>query len=317
MSATDHSTMTARINIHHHMMPPSLVGSLKKAGLGHSLSLAWTPQQSIDDMAASGIATSVLSLTLPAVAFLARDDARRAARESNDYAMTLNSDHPGRFGAFATLPMPYVEESLAELDYAFDTLRMDGVCVLTSYGGKWLGDACFWPIMDALNRRRAVLFVHPNLPACCARLDNHVPPPVVEYGTDTARAIANLICTKTAMRCPDIRFVFTHAGGAMPMFIDRLTSLWRSGGEFAELTSERVMAELRRFHYDTALAANAPAMAAISRVAPITQLLLGTDFPLRPSDYQVRDLATLFDARELRAIERDNALRLLPRLGPV
>jgi predicted TIM-barrel fold metal-dependent hydrolase len=304
-----------RINVHHHHTPPSLIEPMQKAGLGIPLQFNWTPQKSIDDMDRSGTAVSVLSVSLPAVAFLPRDDARRLARDANDYAMRLIADHPGRFGSFATLPMPHVDDSLREIEYALDVLKMDGVCLLTSYGDRWLGDGAYAPVMDELNRRGAVTFVHPNLPDCCAHTVPDIPPQVVEYGTDTARAITNLLFTGTSARCAHVKFIFTHGGGAMPMFMDRYTNISKLGGRFAEFTPDKVLAEFKRFHYDTALAANAPAMAALRQVAPISQILFGTDFPFRVSDYQAADLQRLFDAEELKAIERENALRLMPGLG--
>jgi predicted TIM-barrel fold metal-dependent hydrolase len=111
-----------------------------------------------------------------------------------------------------------------------------------------------------------------------------------------------------------VKFIFTHGGGAMPMFMDRYTNISKLGGRFAEYTPGKVLAEFKRFHYDTALAANAPVMAALRQVAPVSQILFGTDFPFRVSDYQAADLQALFDADELKAIERENALRLMPGL---
>lgn len=306
-----------RINVHHHPTPPTLLEPMRKAAVGSPLQYSWTVQKSLDDMEKSGIATSMLSVSMPAVAFLPQDDARRAAREANDYSMKLISDHPGRFGAYATLPMPHVDDALKEIEYAFDTLKMDGACLLTSYDNRWLGDPAFAPVFDELNRRRTVLFIHPNMPVCCTQTLPNIPPSVVEYGAETARAITNLLFTGTTMRCPDIQFIFTHGGGAMPMFMDRFMSLGSSNRGHANFTPDKVVTELKRFHYDTALAANAPAMAAISKIAPIERIVLGTDYPLRPSAYQVADLQKLFSPDELRAIERENALRLFPRLRSI
>jgi predicted TIM-barrel fold metal-dependent hydrolase len=303
-----------RISVHHHLMPPGLAARMKAAKVGSPVQLAWTVQQSLDDMVRSGTAIAILSLSIPGVTFLSRDEARTAARESNDYAAKLVSDHPGRFGAFATLPMAHPDDALAEIAHALDTLKLDGLCVLTSYGDKWIGDAALAPVLDELNRRAAVVFVHPNRPAGAASVPE-VPPAVIEYGTDTARALASLIFSGTSTRCADAKFIFTHAGGQMPMFIDRFTSIALSNPRLAAWTADRVMAELKRFHYDTALAANAPAMAAIRNVVPISQLLFGTDYPLRESDLQAEALQKLFNPAELQAIEHDNALRLIPRLG--
>ncbi|MEA2906407.1 MAG: 6-methylsalicylate decarboxylase [Alphaproteobacteria bacterium] len=318
MSFSDQSgAQPRRINVHNHHMPPALVEPMKKAKLGHPAQSGWTPQQAIDDMDKAGIGLSVLSVPIPAVSFLPKDDARRLARECNDYAMTLMADHPGRFGSFATLPMPYVDETLKEIEYALDTLKMDGVCLLTSYRDRWLGDPSFDPVMDDLNRRGVVTFVHPNLPTCCSVTLPMIPPSMVEYGADTARAITNLLFTGTSMRCRNVKFIFTHAGGAMPMFIDRYATLSTSNPRYAAFTPNKVFAELRRFHYDTALAANAPAIAALGQITPVSQILLGTDFPYRPSDYQVAGLQRLFSPEEMRAVERENALHVMPRLPTI
>jgi predicted TIM-barrel fold metal-dependent hydrolase len=303
--------------VHHHLVPPKLLEALRKANLGSQLLYSWTPQKSLDDMETSRIDVSMLSVSMPAVSFLPRGEARHMARECNDYTARLLADHPGRFGSLATMPMPYIDDTLEEIAYAFDVLRMDGVCLMTSYANVWLGSPIFDAVMDELHRRRAVTFVHPNLPDCCANTLDSVPPSVIEYGTDTARAITNLIFTGTSIRCPGISFIFSHAGGSAPMFVDRYVNLSRSGRVGAKFTGDKVLSELARFHYDTALAANAPAMAAITRVAPISQILLGTDFPLRPSEHQVAALQKLFRPDEFAQVERENALRLYPRLRAI
>jgi predicted TIM-barrel fold metal-dependent hydrolase len=306
-----------RVNVHSHFMPPTLKDPMKEASRGSPMQLSWTIRKSLDDMEAAGIAVSVLSLSTPGVSFLPREAARRAAREANEYAMKLIADHPGRFGSFVTLPMPCVEDSLKELEYGLDLLKMDGVCLMTSYRDRWLGDPSFAPLMEELDRRGAVVFVHPNLPDCCRTTLPGMPPSVIEYGFDTARAITNLIFTGSSMRCPNVKFIFTHGGGAMPMFLDRYESAGISKRELGAFTFDRVLAELGRFHYDTALAANAAAMAAIGKIAPVSQILLGTDYPLRASGPQIASLQKLFSAGKMQAIERGNALSLLPRLRAV
>jgi 6-methylsalicylate decarboxylase len=125
-----------RIDVHHHIVPPTWYDALKKAKLDNPPMSAWTPQRSIEDMDKAGIATSIVSPTTPQVGFLPAPDAARIARESNEYAKKLKADHPGRFGVFAMLPMPYTDESLKEIEYAFDTLNVDGIGMMTSYGDK-------------------------------------------------------------------------------------------------------------------------------------------------------------------------------------
>ena len=155
-----------RIDVHHHLSPPEWVSSLKKSNLDSPPVNDWTPQRSLDDMDKAGIATAMTSPTLPAVGFLAAAEAARVARASNEYARKLADQYPGRFGVFALLPMPHVDETLKEIAYAFDVLKADGVAFMTSYADKYLGDKAFAPIMDELNRRKATAYTHPNDQTC-------------------------------------------------------------------------------------------------------------------------------------------------------
>lgn len=230
----------------------------------------------------------------------------------------LVADHPGRFGMFATLPLPSVDETLKEIAYSLDTLKADGVCMMTSYEHKWLGHAAFAPVMDEFNRRKAVVYTHPTTAACCGNLIGEVPPPVVEYGTDTTRAIASLIFTGTSRRVPDINWIFSHAGGTTPFLVERFTRLPtlsnRVDPNRPKLTADDVLGELKRFHYDTAPAAHRHALSSLMEMVSVSQVLYGTDLPFRTSADHVKGLAAFFKPDDLKAVDRDNALRLLPRL---
>ena len=153
-----------RIDVHHHISPPAWVAALKKSQMDSPPVNNWTPQRSLDDMNKAGVATAMTSPTLPAVGFLPPAEAAAVARASNEYAKKLTQDHPGRFGVFALLPMPHVDETLTEIAYAFDVLKVDGVAFMTSYGDKFLGDPAFAPVMDELHRRKATAYTHPNEP---------------------------------------------------------------------------------------------------------------------------------------------------------
>ena len=168
---------------------------------------------------------------------------RRIARECNEYQARLAQDHRGRFGSFAMLPMQDSDGALRELEYALDVLKADGIGLLTSYGDKWLGHAQFNPVMDELNRRKAVLYTHPTAANCCRTLQPDVPPTVIEFGTDTSRAITQIVFSGTAARCPDLQFIFSHAGGTLPFLTERLLKMpvidrrWRRGCRAACCTS--------------------------------------------------------------------------------
>jgi 6-methylsalicylate decarboxylase len=306
-----------RIDVHHHISPPAWVAALKKSQLDSPPVNNWTPQRSLEDMDRAGVATSMTSPTLPAVSFLGPQEAASVARASNEYAKKLAQDFPGRFGTFAMLPMPHVDETLKEIAYAMDTLRCDGVAFMTSYGDKFLGDPSFAPVMDELHRRKATAYTHPNEPACCRNLTSAaVPSVIVEYGTDTTRTIASLIFSGTSARCKDINWIFSHGGGTLAALTERFTVQVVSFPPFKNrgFTGESVWREIRSFYYDTAQASNPVAMAAITKMVPTSQLVFGTDYPYRTAAEHVQGLGGVFGPADLRMIDRENALRILPRL---
>lgn len=303
-----------RIDTHHHVVPPRYIAELGPRQL-QPVIRNWTPSRSLEDMDRAGVGAAITSITTPGIWFGDTGAARRLARECNEYAARLVVDFPGRFGVFAALPLPDVEGSLREAAHALDVLKADGVCLFTSYGDKWLGDPAFTPLMEELNRRRAVLYTHPTANACCQNLLPDVPAPIIEYATDTTRAIASLVVSGTATRFPDIRFIFSHAGGTLPFLTERLTRLPLANKDVDRRVPNGVLYELRKFHYDVAQAAHPMALASLLKLVPVSQVLFGTDFPFRTSLDHVKGLADYgFSAEESRAIERDNAVRLLPRL---
>ena len=309
----------AFIDVHHHLAPPAYIAGLKEHHIGLPPTLEWTPEKSLADMDTSGVATAILSITTPGVRFGGRDDSAAAdlARACNEYGAKLIADHARRFGMFAALPLPSVDATLKEIEYALDTLKFDGVGMFTSYGNKWLGDPSLAPVMDELNRRKAVVYTHPTDPSCCLNLIAQVPQPVIEYGTDTTRAIASLLFTGTVARCPDIKFIFSHAGGTMPFLIERFVRLPLTSKVAAANTREGVMPLLQRFHYDTAQASNPAAMAALTKIVATSQILFGTDFPYRHAGDQIDDLQKIFNADDLQKIGTENAQALMPRLRSI
>ncbi|HVY59437.1 MAG TPA: amidohydrolase family protein [Xanthobacteraceae bacterium] len=308
-------TKPHRIDVHHHVSPAPWVEVLKKAKLDTPPVSNWSVQKSLDDMDQGGVATAVVSPTTPHVAFLERDEAAHIARASNDFAKKLTADHPGRFAMFGMLPLPHVEESLREIEYALDTLKADGVCVLTSYGDKWLGHPQFAPVMDELNRRKATVYTHPTAANCCHNLLPEVGDSIIEYATDTTRTIASLVLSRTTQRCKDISFIFSHGGGTMPFIAERFLRLPKSDKKrYGSWSEAEILAELKRLHYDTAQASHPTAMAALTRLIPVSQIVFGTDYPYRKATDYVAALGGLFGPDDLKAIDRENALRLLPRL---
>lgn len=303
-----------RIDIHHHIMPPAYVAESIKQGLPKPP--AWSVQQSIEDMDRNGIATSVVALMQPGAYFNNPELDRRLARESNEYAAKMTREHPGRFGSFATLPLMDTDGTLREIEYAFDTLRAEGIGLMTSYGTKYLGDAQFDPIWKELNRRKATIYTHPLAPACCRNPVPGLPPSMIEFATDTTRTIASLLFTGTAHRYPDINWIFSHSGGTMPFLWSRFTRQERDiGAKAKEVMPNGVLSYISRFYYDTAQGHHEGAIRALRQLMSTSQIMYGTDFPYRLGAEVKDGLGERdFSAAERMAFDRDNALRILPRL---
>jgi 6-methylsalicylate decarboxylase len=305
-----------RIDTHHHVFSPAYVAELAKANQAPPIVRNWSIAKTLDDMDKAGVATSIVSVTTPQVGFVDASNARRIARESNEWAARLNSDHPGRFGSFAMLPMQDADSALREIEYSMDTLKADGIGLLTSYEDKWLGHPSFAPVMDELNRRKAILYTHPTAANCCRNVLTDVPPTVIEFGTDTTRTITDIVFSGTAARCPDLKFIFSHAGGTLPFLTERLVKMPILDPKLAPRVPKGVMHELKRFYYDTAWAAHPGALASLTKLVDVSQILLGSDYPYRTGADNVQGLSEYgFSASDLRSIERGNALRLIPRLN--
>jgi len=244
------------------------------------------------------------------------EQARRLARDSNEYAAKLVADYPGRFGSFATLTLPDIDGSLRELEYAIDVLKADGVMLFTSYDDKWLGDPFFAPLFEELNRRQLVVFVHPTTNACCANLLPGISSAEIEYGTDTTRAIVRMVYGGAAKLYPNVRLIFSHGGGTMPFLIGRFVDRVARPQESGEKQQHDFQAEVSKFFYDTAQTFNPVPMTALKHVVPTSQILFGTDYPYRSSVENTSGLVAghAFDAKELEMIKNQNARMLLPRI---
>ena len=302
-----------RIDVHHHFAPPAYSSALKAMMRGHA---KWSVQGTLEEMDKSGIATCFTSLINPGMQAWGGDVAgsRKIARVSNEYAAQLMRDHPGRFGSFASIPFPDIDGCLAEIEYAYGTLKADGIYLWTSYGGKLLGDPAFFPILEELNRRKAVIYTHPATPACCSKIMPYVSINAIEGPVDTTRTMISLIFQGGAAKYPDIKWIFSHSGGVTPFLLSRF--------QREEVEKDRksvlpngLMHELRKFYYDTAQGHHEGALKALMTIIPPSQVLYGTDYPFwngrRVSDGLAKGG---FTASDLRAIDRDNALRLFPRL---
>jgi predicted TIM-barrel fold metal-dependent hydrolase len=307
-----------RIDVHHHVSPPTWLDAVKTLKKDNPPMANWSVQKTLDDMDKGGVATAITSPTTPQVTGLDAPAAARVARESNEYCKKLESDHKGRFGTFAMLPFPHVDECLKEIAYAFDTLKVDGVGCMTSYGDKWLGYAEFEPVWEELNRRKATVYTHPTGANCCVNLVRGIDDAYIEYGTDTTRTIFSLIFSGSSQKNKDINWIWSHGGGALTAFAERFLVQAISRPPYAgKFTRATVEGELKRFHYDTAQVANDVTLAAMAQLMPISQIVYGTDFPYRTAADHTKGVTAFFKGDDLKAVDRENALRLIPRLKTV
>ncbi|MHB8528369.1 MAG: amidohydrolase family protein [Caulobacteraceae bacterium] len=304
-----------RIDVHYHIYPPPIftqANSFADQIRGLPGVKDWAPSQAADELDRDGVGAAVISFANPTLWSMEHEPQRRLARLCNDYFAGVIRDHPGRFGVFACLPpLDDVVGTLAEIAYVYDTLKVEGVRVMTSYRDRhWLGDTIFAPVWDELDRRAAVVFVHPEL-ACFNR---STPLPSLELPFDTARTGLSLWRAGAFARWPRIRFIFCHAGGPLPMLTSRLDLAGRPGADGALVRDAGL--SFRNAYFDTAQAASPSAMAALLALADPARILFGSDKPFAPVAAQASALAGLVkDKALLRAMERDNALALMPGLG--
>ncbi len=300
------------IDVQSHFLPPVYRQALRAAGIERIDDWAipdWDAHAAIAAMDQLGIEAQLLSLSAPGVSFLKGKDASDLARAVNESAASTIQEHAPRFGAFATLPLPDVQASLEELTYALDTLRLDGVGLLSNYNGVYLGESDFNPLFDEMNRRGTVLFIHPVAPSGFASLSVGITAPIMEYPFDTTRVATNLLRTGTIERCPDLRVILAHGGSTIPFLFPRLA--FALGPKRAALLSS--------FFYEMTAATMPAQLAAISLLTPAKQLLMGVDFPFMPPAINMPFLKSFaessFSTEERETIQTHNALTLFPRVA--
>ncbi len=311
--------MGDRIDVHHHVLPEFYVAAQRAAGITGTAYRGfpeWSPRKSLDLMAAHRIRTAILSFTSPGIWFGDVAETRALARRCNDFLAELADRHPGRFGGFAMLPLPDVDAAIAETGRALDGLGLDGVTLLTSVDDRYVGHPDFEPLLEELDRRRAVVFVHPCYPPGTGAKDWDIPRMLVDYPFETTKVAANLILKGVLERRPRIRFVLSHAGGTLPFLAHRIAA-FDGLTSFAGNYPEGAAACVRRFWFDTALSGDAVPLAALHAVADPSRILFGSDYPYISEDGVAAETAGLdgwdgMTAERRAAIDRGNAAALLP-----
>jgi predicted TIM-barrel fold metal-dependent hydrolase len=307
------------VDTHHHFYAPEyqkawLDWEAKRSIPHFQQQVGWSRAKAIEDLDKAGVSTAILSLaSTPGVWFDAPlADVARMARMCNDYGADMVRSYPGRFGLFATLPMVDVDASLKEIEYAFDTLKADGVGLQTNYGDKWPGDPAYKEIFEELNRRKAVVYFHPLVASCCGRLSVGTFPAVIEVPHDTTRAVVSLLLSGSLARYRDIKWLFSHAGGTVPMLAGRMEYFFNFRKDASQIAPQGYEAEFKRLYYDTANATHPSSMAALLKLIPGSQVVFGSDYPYVPIATQAAALRSQgLDGALVAAIESGNAKRLL------
>ncbi|WP_146689169.1 amidohydrolase family protein [Bradyrhizobium canariense] len=309
-----------RIDVHHHISPPYYEAALSSehtAALGlFGKAPLWSVERSLESMNHFSIDCSILSISAPGFWFGDIAKTKALVRKTNEHMASIVSNRPSNFGFFASLPLPDVAASLDELVFAFDTLHADGIGLMSNYSGSYLSQLDCGSILEELNRRGSVVFVHPTS-APYGALPSYLPPPSLEFPFETTRAIVDLLASGILTKYPKIQFIFTHAGGTVPFLTDRISRLSRRP-DFRNNVPDGVPATLSRLFYDTALSANPRVFSSLRQLAPSDQILFGTDFPFA-DDATVNDAIHGLEALgmtppESTGIFGENALRLFPRL---
>lgn len=318
-----------RIDTHHHLVPPSYAALLTARGIepGGIPLPTWTPAKSLRTMDRLGIRAAVLSVSTPGAWVGDRDRVRGLARDLNEYSAGVVADNPRRFGFFATLTLPDVEGAIAEAAYAFDVLGADGIVLIANTDGKYLHDPAFRPLLEFLDSRSAVVFVHPGeLPAPPV---DPIPSFAADFLLDTTRAATGLLLSGALEEFGRIRWILAHAGGFLPYVSYRvMLAMLRQEGKLAQAKAilrretevPKRMELFKRFWFDTALSSSPAAFPALLEVADPTRVLYGSDYPFAPAP-AIKFLNAVYEEQPLdrqlrRQIDHLNAEALFPRLAP-
>src|SRR5258706_3635216 len=230
--------MALTIDTHHHMLPDFFFEATneKENPVGGLAPQRWTPETSLAFMDEAGIDVAILSISTPGIQLPDKHVARDLARKCNELAASLISRHPKRFGAFASVSMSNINHAIDEVKYALEVLKLDGVALFTNSIGIYLGDQTMRPLFDELQRRKVVVYVHPNASPDPGAHRLGLTDNLIDFPVDTTRAIAQLHYGGTFSATPDVKYIFLHAGGTIPYLV----------GSFARVDEMSIMGDSSR-----------------------------------------------------------------------
>jgi aminocarboxymuconate-semialdehyde decarboxylase len=314
--------MTFTVDTHHHILPDFFFQATNETGspVGGIAPQAWSKEGALSFMDDAGIDVGITSISTPGVHMGDDAKARALARRCNEYAAGLVRERPDRFGGFACMPLPDVDGALAELGYALDVLKLDGVLLFSNARGIYLGDDRFKPLFDELERRKAVVFIHPTVSPDQSAHALGLPDTLIDFTADTTRAVAKLHYSNTFARTRNIKYILSHAGGTIPYLAHRFAIVDAMKAIPGEEERGTAADTLRRLYYDTAASWTDPVLSMLRAIVGVDRVLFGSDFPYVRRDIAVGSVQALEQTKALDDAERVNILSgtastLLPRLA--
>ena len=319
---------TYTIDVHTHVISKTYLEALASEGItsgkiGFPMQ-EWNLEQRLAEMDTFGVQAQVLSVSSPGLRFWSGDQAAALARTLNEELAEIVRAHPRRFGAYATVPLPDVSTALKEITYCLDELKMDGVCLMTNYEGRYPGDPDFAPVMEELNRRKAVVFMHPTESVCIDELKFGYPAPMIEYPFESTRMVVSLLDSDTISRCPDIKFIVSHGGGTLSITEPRILELapmkHRLSPADSAVLANKLKEQIATLYFDMAIVCFPPTLAAIQLSHDSSKLMMGFDQPFIPASAIGKAKQTLqefkaFSQEEHESIDFRTALVLFPELA--
>ncbi len=314
--------MAFTIDVHHHILPDIFWRATNEAHgpVGGFAPPPWSKEGALSFMDDAGIDVAITSISTPGVHMGDDAAARDLARAVNELSAGLIQEHPTRFGGYAALPLPDVDGALRELEYALDVLKLDGVVLFSNARGIYLGDDRFKPLFDELERRGAVVFVHPTASPDASSRGLGLPDTLIDFTADTTRAVAQLHYRGTFARTPNVKYIFSHAGGTIPYLATRFGIVDEMniipGGEERGTAADT----LKRLYWDTALSWRQPILRMLRAEVGLGQVVFGSDYPYLRRDLAVACRGQVETSEELHgdesgAVLAGNALKLFPRLA--